>query len=739
MGTEARGSEQQQRAEPHEQRRGRGLEGEGGASLPEEAGPLYRKRRGLCTEKDGASLPEETGPLYRKRRGLCPEAPRLERGAMAGLLDPESLLARVQRRLELASLSPNSDGGTGTPCLPSPRPALSLSDRRNRRLQGPSGGGTKGMGPVDGGRKEGKENGWSPQPGRAQGRSISSDDSSEDELPSFCMQGCGGLSQGAQLWRGHIESSSTDKAVQGAGIAAKEAAGHGKVSPAAMGRKEPALTGPQPPQPKSCFDSSDDDNEFETFLLKMKTPLKSKTHLKSVSRAAVISSGSDLDEEDFKSARARPVLSKRRTHSQPAALHQGVLGSRRVANKKPNPEPEPCVPPLRARSVSLSVGSGTTNSTTLDRPQRASEPLPAVPAPPPTTAQASKRSLADFDEFDDEFESLMDKVRKSNSKKPGRKNKPTTPSMAKQGLPSVPLWGQEPPAQIITPQLPATPRQPPALPRSNRVKSGSDLELGKPIASVPSQSNDVWSTRLPPKCAVPGCFLAELSSPSCHYVRNFKKCKAQLTASLYKFYNETVFKNKLPNNMELLWNNKMRKTAGYCVMGKGPGPACQPYARIELSVKVCDNAERLRDTLVHEMCHAATWLINGQRDGHGRLWQLYARTATLVHPELPTVSRCHTYNITFKYRYECTRCKNSIGRHSKSLDTERFVCALCQGRFVLLPPEGRGSTPVASRALTPFTRFVKEQYGTTRSARPDSSHADIMRILGEQFSKSKLQ
>uniref|UniRef100_S4RD99 SprT-like domain-containing protein n=1 Tax=Petromyzon marinus TaxID=7757 RepID=S4RD99_PETMA len=241
------------------------------------------------------------------------------------------------------------------------------------------------------------------------------------------------------------------------------------------------------------------------------------------------------------------------------------------------------------------------------------------------------------------------------------------------------------------------------------------------------------------RCAVPGCFLAELSSPSCHYARNFKKCKAQLTASLYKFYNETIFKNKLPNNMELLWNNKMRKTAGYCVMGKGPGPACQPYARIELSVKVCDNPERLRDTLVHEMCHAATWLINGQRDGHGRLWQLYARTATLVHPELPTVSRCHTYNITFKYRYECTRCKNSIGRHSKSLDTERFVCALCQGRFVLLPPEGRDGTPVTSRALTPFTRFVKEQYGTTRSARPDSSHADIMRILGEQFSKTRLQ
>uniref|UniRef100_S4RDA1 SprT-like domain-containing protein n=1 Tax=Petromyzon marinus TaxID=7757 RepID=S4RDA1_PETMA len=217
------------------------------------------------------------------------------------------------------------------------------------------------------------------------------------------------------------------------------------------------------------------------------------------------------------------------------------------------------------------------------------------------------------------------------------------------------------------------------------------------------------------------------------YARNFKKCKAQLTASLYKFYNETIFKNKV-------WWSMLLESNRY-------GCACTSKTKDEKrtncynSVDVClmHGTERLRDTLVHEMCHAATWLINGQRDGHGRLWQLYARTATLVHPELPTVSRCHTYNITFKYRYECTRCKNSIGRHSKSLDTERFVCALCQGRFVLLPPEGRDGTPVTSRALTPFTRFVKEQYGTTRSARPDSSHADIMRILGEQFSKTRLQ
>lgn len=160
--------------------------------------------------------------------------------------------------------------------------------------------------------------------------------------------------------------------------------------------------------------------------------------------------------------------------------------------------------------------------------------------------------------------------------------------------------------------------------------------------------------------------------------------------------------------MSVTWNKKMRKTAGYCVTGQEKGGGNR-YARIELSEKVCDSAgngllrspriiclsgsfrisycavvpeyvrahiyevprlvwqhclcasllDRLRDTLIHEMCHAATWLINGVRDGHGNFWKLYARKATLAHPELPMVTRCHSYDIKYKFQYQCTRCKNT--------------------------------------------------------------------------------
>ncbi|XP_061092077.1 germ cell nuclear acidic protein [Conger conger] len=232
-------------------------------------------------------------------------------------------------------------------------------------------------------------------------------------------------------------------------------------------------------------------------------------------------------------------------------------------------------------------------------------------------------------------------------------------------------------------------------------------------------------------CKTPGCFLQSLSVPGSQYCRSFKQNKEELTGRLYRLYNSSVFDGKLPSDMSVSWNKKMRKTAGYCVTGQERGGG-KRYARIELSEKVCDSADRLRDTLVHEMCHAATWLINGVRDGHGSFWKLYARKSTLAHPELPMVTRCHSYDINYKFQYQCSRCKNTIGRHSKSLDTQRFVCALCTGPLVLL-------NPTKPRAATPFASFVKENYGTARQELAGQRHADVMRKLSADFaSKTRL-
>ncbi|XP_073493983.1 germ cell nuclear acidic protein isoform X2 [Phyllobates terribilis] len=324
---------------------------------------------------------------------------------------------------------------------------------------------------------------------------------------------------------------------------------------------------------------------------------------------------------------------------------------------------------------------------------------------------------------DEEFECLMDRIKnRTKTQTPGSTSNKIKPKFATE--PKLPCF-----------DLTNT--------KARKPRSATDLHSSPYFSKEKVQTAPVHSVERTPvenienPCKVEGCFLQDLSCATSTYVKTFKQKKHELTVRLYSLYNQTIFEQKLPENLEITWNKKMRKTAGYCVTGQ-KRETLERYARIELSEKVCDSADRLRDTLIHEVCHAATWLINGVRDGHGQFWKLYARKASLIHPELPMVSRCHSYEINYKFTYECSRCKNTIGRHSKSLDTEKFVCASCKGKLVLQTPNRKdGSTSV--NQLTPFAKFVKENYGSAKKEHAGMSHAEVMRKLSADFStKAKI-
>jgi hypothetical protein len=85
----------------------------------------------------------------------------------------------------------------------------------------------------------------------------------------------------------------------------------------------------------------------------------------------------------------------------------------------------------------------------------------------------------------------------------------------------------------------------------------------------------------------------------------------------------------------------------------------------------------------------------------------------------------------------------SIGRHSKSLNVATKRCGYCYGMFELLVNSRRKSGTIAqhavkSRSPVGFARFVKENYGALKQSRTDIKHADIMRLLGQQFSAMKI-
>ena len=76
--------------------------------------------------------------------------------------------------------------------------------------------------------------------------------------------------------------------------------------------------------------------------------------------------------------------------------------------------------------------------------------------------------------------------------------------------------------------------------------------------------------------------------------------------------------------MIIAWNSRLTKTAGMCIQRKikitkkpnhliaspnNTGTDVVRASKIELSSKVLDSSDRLRDTLIHEMCHAAAWVV----------------------------------------------------------------------------------------------------------------------------------
>ncbi|XP_063686927.1 germ cell nuclear acidic protein-like [Bolinopsis microptera] len=209
-----------------------------------------------------------------------------------------------------------------------------------------------------------------------------------------------------------------------------------------------------------------------------------------------------------------------------------------------------------------------------------------------------------------------------------------------------------------------------------------------------------------------------------------------LTAAreLFQQFNEFVFNNELPSDLEIKVNKRLNTTAGRCVyMRKGE----QYKSHIELSPKVVDCLERLKETLAHELCHAATFIIDKKMDNHGPLWKRWARRVNTKYPELPPVSRCHSYQIQYKYNYKCSEgwCNYTIGRHSKSVDLDRARCPLCYSRLTL---PNTSQTP--GKTPNKWTEFVKTRFSQVKENQPPRTpHKDLMKILSAEFKDLKTQ
>ena len=132
------------------------------------------------------------------------------------------------------------------------------------------------------------------------------------------------------------------------------------------------------------------------------------------------------------------------------------------------------------------------------------------------------------------------------------------------------------------------------------------------------------------------------------------KDRLELALEWYSRCNRTVFRGQLPQGtekasggeeagaasgspsegaahsgrtLEVSWNPRLRRTAGLTYTW-GRGGCSLAQARIELSTKVLTDRGRLRQTLLHEMCHAAAWVVNGcRKPPHGAVFRKWGAAA----------------------------------------------------------------------------------------------------------------
>lgn len=243
--------------------------------------------------------------------------------------------------------------------------------------------------------------------------------------------------------------------------------------------------------------------------------------------------------------------------------------------------------------------------------------------------------------------------------------------------------------------------------------------------------------------------LTDSKDEKCHpdvqkYIKNYLDNRILLANYLYQYFNKQAFGDALPKNMKIFWNPKMTNAAGRCKFlgrverktGKVVDKDAESY--IELSISILDSPQRLRDTLIHEMCHAAVLVIDGFRGGHGPMWKIWAEKAMKRFPELPLISRCHSYEIETKYKYRCKSCNFEYGRQ-KSINTVRQRCGKCRGELEFITPDSvnnNDENEANTRKLSDEYRFVyrcstcNQGYGRQRKSL-DVSRSRCGRCKGE--------
>uniref|UniRef100_A0A0N4ZN47 SprT-like domain-containing protein n=1 Tax=Parastrongyloides trichosuri TaxID=131310 RepID=A0A0N4ZN47_PARTI len=123
----------------------------------------------------------------------------------------------------------------------------------------------------------------------------------------------------------------------------------------------------------------------------------------------------------------------------------------------------------------------------------------------------------------------------------------------------------------------------------------------------------------------------------------------------YKIFNKYCFGNLLPEHVVIEWDNHLTKVSGTTNL------LSNSIIVITLSQKICNTPYRIRDTILHEMCHIASYIIDGINDyEHGECFGKWTEICRRGFPKIPQVSKNHSHKKTSKSKDACEECSQEI-------------------------------------------------------------------------------
>ena len=125
--------------------------------------------------------------------------------------------------------------------------------------------------------------------------------------------------------------------------------------------------------------------------------------------------------------------------------------------------------------------------------------------------------------------------------------------------------------------------------------------------------------------------------------------KCRISNNMFLYYNKTIFKNLL--NCSIVFNKRLKSTAGRCYF------IDKKKCKIELSTEICNSKRKIRNILLHEMCHAAVMLIDKDLShGHGKKFKYWCRIVKEKCQE--NITTYHNFHVTRNFKYKCNICGN---------------------------------------------------------------------------------